>query len=299
VGEATVRKLAPLSRIAIVAAALAGAAIAGALTLSHSPAVPAIAPSAPIAVSAGFDSTTPEFGDRVTTQIVIELDRRVVRPSTLRFTDGLAPLTQLGAPLTSRLIRGDLELVKVTVPVACLSGPCVARSGVTPIALPPVRASVSRLDGGTERASGVWPSLRVRGRVTAADLAPAAPPFEADASPPPPTYGVSPGALATVLDVLAALCAVGAVALCAWQAAILVRRRPARRGDALERALRLARESERLPVPERRRALGLLARLLGRDELSPAASELAWSERTPEPAELETLVSAIEQRRQP
>jgi len=72
----------------------------------------------------------PEFGDRVTTQIVIELDRRVVRPSTLRFTDGLAPLTQLGAPLTSRLIRGELELVKITVPVACLSGPCVARSGV-------------------------------------------------------------------------------------------------------------------------------------------------------------------------
>ena len=298
-GESTFRKPPPLSRIAIVAAVLAGAAIAGVLALSHSSSGPAIAARAPIVVAAGFDSTTPQFGDRVTSQIVIELDRRVVQPRTLRFTYGLAPLTQLAAPLTSRLIRGDVELVAITVPVACLSGPCVTHSGVTTIALPPVRATVSGLDGRPEHASGAWPRLRVRSRVTAADLAAAQPPFEAYASPPPPTYRVSPGALATLLDVLAALCAAGAVALAAWQAAIRARRRPARRGDGLERALRLARESERLPVPQRRRALGLLARLLVRDELSSAASDLAWSERTPEPADLEALVSAIEQRRRP
>jgi hypothetical protein len=67
--------------------------------------------------------------------------------------------------------------------------------------------------------------------------------------------------------------------------------------DALERALRLAREAERLPVPHRRRALGLLARLLGRDHLSSAASDLAWSEHKPEPDELEALVSEIERGR--
>jgi hypothetical protein len=71
------------------------------------------------------------------------------------------------------------------------------------------------------------------------------------------------------------------------------RRRGAPEGP-LARAIRLARSAKALPGPERRRALELLARVLGRSELQREATELAWSEPTPEPAELELLVQAIE-----
>ena len=279
-----------------MAAVAAVAAVAGLLALSHTVRVPAIAPTAPITLRATFDPSSVEFGDRMTAEVVIEMDRADVRPATLRFTDGLAPLTQLGPTRTSRLVRGDLELLIASVPVACVTQPCVARSSVTTLAFPPVRASVSTRSGRLESISSRWPDLDVRGRVLASDLAPAQPPFAADTSPVAPAYRIAPATLATLLDALAVVCVLGAVALGAWQAVLFARRRPARRVGALERALRLAREAESLPPPARRRALELLARLLGRDELSSLASELAWSEPQPQPSDVEALVSEIEQR---
>jgi hypothetical protein len=64
----------------------------------------------------------------------------------------------------------------------------------------------------------------------------------------------------------------------------------------LARAVALAREAERRPTPDRRRALGLLARLLGaRDaQLAGAADDLAWSAPAPTPDALAELVSEVE-----
>jgi hypothetical protein len=296
--QGTVRNPArPLSRVAVAAALLALAAVAVVLVLSGSAGVPSIAPTAPLAVSATFDPATVEFGDRLQAQVVIALDRAAVRTQTLRFTYGLAPLTPLGPARTTRSSNGNLELVTVVAPVACLTDPCVARKGITTLTFPRVRATVVRTSGGVATVVTRWPTLAVRGRVSASDLASSSPTFAANTSPPPPSYSVSPGTLASVLEVLAVVCAVGAVALATWQAVVFMRRRPARRVDALERALRLAREAEGLPAPQRRRALGLLARLLGRDDLSSAASDLAWSEPQPDPDELEALVSEIERSR--
>ena len=77
---------------------------------------------------------------------------------------------------------------------------------------------------------------------------------------------------------------------------VLIRRRASQPGG-LERALRLAREAQQRPAPDRRRALALLGRALGRDRRSGVARALAWSEPVPEPQELEALVSEIEQGR--
>ena len=286
----------PLTSIAVIAVVVAAAAVAVVLLLGAGTSVPAIAPPATIAVRAQFDPATPEFGDRIDARIVIALNTRTVRPDTLHYSFGLAPLTQLGRARTSRVLSGDLELVTFEVPTTCVTAPCVAHSGVTTLALPAVRASVSSASGGTDSVATPWPALPIRGRVLASDLRRHSPRFEANASPPAPSYSVSPSTLSALLDVLAVVCAVGAVALLAWQAVVFVRRRPARRLDELERALSLAREAQTQPVPQRRRALGLLARLLGRDRLSSAASDLAWSEHKPEPDELEALVSEIEQR---
>jgi hypothetical protein len=141
-----------------------------------------------------------------------------------------------------------------------------------------------------------WPTLSVRGRVSASDLAASTPPFQADTAPPAATYRIAPGALATLLDVVAALCALVSIGLAGWQANLLMGRRRPQPG-ALERALRLTREAEGRPASDRRRALALLDRALGRDQRAGAARRLAWSEPVPEPHELEDLVSEIEQRR--
>jgi hypothetical protein len=70
--------------------------------------------------------------------------------------------------------------------------------------------------------------------------------------------------------------------------------------DELERALRLAREAELRPPPDRRRAAGLLARLLGERNaaLAGSASDLAWREPQPEPGALESLVGDVERGRE-
>jgi hypothetical protein len=276
--------------------ALAGAgAVVGLLVLGDSASAPAIAPTAPVEVAASFDPPVVQFGDRSLARVVVALDTNVVRSQTLRFTDDLAPLTQLGPASTSRSTQGSLELVTAVVPVSCLTAACVASSGVARVGLPLVQASALERGGRSVRVSAAWPTLSVRGRVSASDLAASSPPFEADTTPPAATYRIAPATLATLLDVLAALCALAAIGLAGWQVNLLLQRRRPQPG-ALERALRLTREAERRPAPDRRRALALLGRALGRDQHSGAARSLAWSEPVPEPHELEELVADIEQR---
>ena len=76
------------------------------------------------------------------------------------------------------------------------------------------------------------------------------------------------------------------------------RRRVAAPLTGLDRALALAREAEQRPPPDRRRALGLLARLLGpRDpDLADAADELAWSAPAPTSDALGELVTQVERK---
>ena len=283
------------ARIVVICGLAAAGAVAALLALGHSASAPAVAPTAPIEVAASFDPAAPQFGDRILARVVVALDTRRVQAQTLRLADDLEPLTQLGAAETSRLTQGSLELVTIVVPVSCLTAPCVARSGVAQVGLSRVHASVLALDGRIARASATWPALSVRGRVTASDLAAPTPPFEADTTPPASTYRIAPGTLGTLLNLLAVLCAVGAIALAGWEAHLRIERRR-RQPAALEQALRLTREAEHRPAPDRRRALALLGRALARDQRSGAVRRLAWSEPVPEPREIEELVSDIEQR---
>ena len=282
------------ARIAGTCGLAVAGAVAALLVLGHSASAPAVAPTTAVEVAASFDPPVTQFGDRILARVVVALDTRRVRPQTLRLTDDLAPLTQLGAAGTSRLTQGSLELVTVVLPVSCLTASCVARNGVAQVGLPLVHASVLTRDGRIARASAGWPTLSVRGRVTASDLAARTPPFEADTTPPASTYRIAPGTLGTLLNLLAVLCAVGAITFAGWEAHRRIARRR-RQPTALERALRLTREAKRRPAPDRRRALALLGRALARDQRSGAVRGLAWSEPVPEPHELEELVTDIEQ----
>jgi hypothetical protein len=283
-------------RVVAVGVVVAGAAVAGVLLLGRTVTASAPAPVAPLVVRLALEPAQAEFGDPVTAHVVVLLDRRDVRPSTLKLSDAIAPLTVLGAPRTTTATRGGLTIVSVEVPGACLTLPCVARSGDTKVALPRVVATVSTRDGRTLRAVKVWQPLRIRAGVTAADLAAARPPFRGTTRAPAPSYRIAPSALAGLLDALAVVLVLGGVALGVYEAVRLTRRRAAASGGELERAIRLARQSETRPAPDRRRALALLARLLGGREgqLAGAASELAWSRPNPEDAPLRELVGEIE-----
>ncbi len=281
-----------IRRTAAIAALAGAGAIAGLLALSHAASGTITPPPAPLVARASFDPSTPAFGDRISATITIEIDRRRARAQTLRLRYQLAPLQAIGPPRTIREVRGDVELMTIAVPVACISDACLAARGVAQLRLAPAQASIATA-AGVRKVSAAWPPLAVRDRVRTADVNAAPPPLEADAAPLPPTYRVSPATLASVLDVVAALLGVSAVGLAAWELELRVRRRRAPKGP-LARAIRLARSAQGLPGPERRRALELLARALGRGELQSEATRLAWSEPTPEPAELELLVAAIE-----
>jgi hypothetical protein len=255
------------------------------------------ASAAPLVVRATFDTSTVEFGAAIGTHVVVLLDGTRVRLGSLRIVADAVPLSPLSAAQTTRVVRGDTITVAVARTYSCFSSACVALNGDATPALPRVTATAVTQDGKTVRAAASWPTLHVRGRVSKADLARSRPPFLADTKPGSPSYRVKPSTLAWLLDGLAIALAFAAAALGAHTAVGLVRRRRVEpTADELERALRLAREAEARPVPDRRRALGLLARLLGsRDgRLSGAASELAWAETEPEGAALATLVADVE-----
>jgi hypothetical protein len=274
-------------------AALAGAgALAGLLALSHGATGTIAAPSTALVARANFDPPTAAFGDRINATITIEIDRRRARAQTLRVSYDLAPLQPIGPKRTTRVTRGAVELMTIAVPVACISDACLAARGVAQLRLAPAKVSIAT-GAGVRSVSAAWAPLAVHDRVRAADVNATPPPVQADASPLPPTYRASPATLATILDIVAALLGASAVALAAWELELLARRRRAPEVP-LARAIRLARSAQALPGPERRRALELLARTLGRSELRSRATRLAWSQPTPEPAELEILVAAIE-----
>jgi hypothetical protein len=255
------------------------------------------ASAAPFVVRASFDASTVEFGAAIGTHVVVLLDGTRVQPDSLRIVAGAVPLSPLSAAQTTRIVQGDTITVAVARTYSCFSSACVASNGDATPALPTVTATVVARDGKTLRAVASWPTLHVRGRVNRADLGRSSPPFLADTTPGSPSYRVTPSTLAWLLDAVAIALALAAAALGAHTALRLMRRRRVEpTTDELERALRLAREAEGRPVSDRRRALGLLARLLGsRDRrLSGAASELAWAKPEPEGAALVTLVADVE-----
>jgi hypothetical protein len=280
-----------MTRAAVVAG-VAVVAVVAVLLLAHSGSAPGGAPTAPLAVHVTFAPPLVQFGDPTTMRIDIELDRGAVQSKTLHVTSDITPLTAFSAARTSRTVSGRLETVSIVQRVACLSDRCLAKT----VALHPVRASATTRSGAVSTASS--PSLlRLGSRVTPADLAAATPHFAADTAPPAPSYRIAPSTAAWALDVIAALGAAAAACLVALQV-LAVGRRSRREGatDELARAVRLVREAETRPVPDRRRALALLARVLrNRDAgLGPAASDLAWSEPPPDPQSIDALVGDVE-----
>lgn len=248
------------------------------------------AAAAPLTVRTSFDDTTVQFGDVVHAHVAV-LAAEGVSAGSVRVTEDLAPLT----PVSPLRVARHGDVVEVTRSFLCLGSACVSDRGDATPKLAPVQV-MARIGDRSVHVVRPWPVLHVRGRVTSADLAGASPPFRASLVPPAASYTVAPSTLAWLLDALAIVLAVGALALVALHVRRRSSRRRAPRADELARAVRLAREAETRPAPDRRRAVGLLARVLrSRDaRLAAAARDLAWARPQPERDELEALVGDVE-----
>jgi len=252
-------------------------------------AAPAAA-AAPLTVRTTFDDATIEFGDVVRAHVA------VVGADSVSATLDLAPFTPVSPLQTTR--HGNV--VELTRSFVCLTAACVSDRGDATPKLAPVRIE-ARVGGRPVRVTKPWPQLHVRGRVTTADLSSSSPPFQASLEPPPPSYRVAPRTLAWLLDGAAIVLGLAALAFVVAQLRRRVAHRSAPTADELALALRLAREAEARPAPDRRRAVGLLARVLrARDApLAVAARDLAWARPQPEPDALEALVGDVEREAQP
>jgi hypothetical protein len=267
----------------IAAVALAAAALSG---------------GGQLASSSSLEPPAPRFGDHVaaTATVVVGDD---VDAASLRAVGGFGPLEIVSGPDVDRREQDGRAEVAFRWVLVCLSEDCVPGEGVRRIALPPLRVTGETTNGSPVATVVRWPRLSVVGRVTPAEAGAASPPLRRETTLPSPTYRASPGAVAATLDVLAAVLLAAAAAL-GVRGLVRRRRRQAEerlaRLTPLERALLYARESERRPPDDRRRALGLLGRVLGGSgsPLGGAASRLAWSPPEPSVAEVETVVDDVE-----
>jgi hypothetical protein len=271
----------------VAAAALAAAAV---VAIAHSGGSGGHGAIPPPRVDPSLDHTAVDFGDPVTATVTVTAPA----DAAIDVAQDLAPLTQLGRTRVTRVTRGGTQTVTYAARGSCIDDRCLATSGVKRVALRPATVTI-----GGRKTTAAWPILTVQRRVAPADAARTRPPLRSDTTPRPVTYRVSPDRLAVALEIVAALLAAAGVLLAGLTAAAIYRRRQtAEPLTGLERALALARDAERRPAPDRRRALELLARLLDpRDSgLADEAEQLAWSEPAPTPVALADLVTEVEEK---
>lgn len=249
-----------------------------------------------LTITTAFEPATALFGDRLVARVVVQADRDALDTDRLRIIADVAPLSPLGPALVSSRMLAHRLVVTYEVATVCIVEACLATPDTRSVRPPPARVDAPRRRGGLAQAHAVWPVLRLGGRVKTADLARSRPPFRSDVSAPAATYRVAPETLALLLDVAAGLLASAGIGAAAWRSLALVRRRRALdTRTELERALAAVRSAQSAPPEQRRRAVGLLARLLCERGLRIAAdaADLAWSEPKPTPAELAGLADRV------
>jgi hypothetical protein len=213
------------------------------------------------------------FGDAFTYVVEVRAaaDARIDAP--------IALFTSVDEP---RLATSE-GVLRLTQRLACLNEGCLgpAPSRRVRLAAPRVHASGTTTVGSSR-------TILVRGRVTPAEVAAGLSAFRRNTALPTSDRA---GAAARILALAAGALAFLAVGL----VGALLRSRP-RRGtvDALERAIRLLRQSAGRDAPDRRRAADLLARV-ARDRraehVSEDATTVAWSRREPASADAEALAT--------
>jgi hypothetical protein len=244
-------------------------------------------------------SVTPRatsFGDSITARVDVVVDRRRVDPRSVRINPSFGSWTQAGAPRASSGAVGSLFIHSWRFTLTCLDVVCLPGKEPLVVQLPQMPVTARSVDGSTLIVRAGWPAFSVAGRTSPAKGS--ATPFEQETTLPAATYRLSPTLLALALDIVAGLLVAFA---CSLVAVAIVRRQEGRgrtvdKRSPLVRALAFVREAQGRRADDRRRAVGLLARTLGRDEdrLAGVASRVAWSAEEPSPDKLEELARTVE-----
>jgi hypothetical protein len=231
----------------------------------------------PLRVTASIEPTSVRYGDQVTATVEVNA-QGTIDPSDVRVSPSFIPYVATSGPTVRRLGQGA---VSYTYTLLCVTEGCLPTRGQRLLRLEPVIVTVGE-GRSTLRASGAWPTIRIVSRLTRADVSGPVR-FRSAAAPPSPLYRVTPGALAVVLGLGAAICALTGIAILARELARLWRRPGVTHLSRLDLAIAYLRDSTRRSGADRRRALSLLAETT--DELEPdlaeTAAEAAWSRPSP------------------
>jgi DNA-binding transcriptional regulator YdaS (Cro superfamily) len=221
---------------------------------------------------------------------------RTTAPGVVRFGDTFTYVVEVRAPADARIAAPTAPFTPVDEPqletsggalrltqrLACLSEACIGQG-----ASRRVRLAAARVTAAGSATVGRSRSIVVRGRVTPAEVAAGLSAFHRNTALPPRGDA---GTATSVLALVAALLAVVALILAVY----LLRPRRHSGVDALERALRLLRQSATREPPDRRRAADLLARVArdrDAERVSADATNVAWSRRDPATADAEELAT--------
>jgi hypothetical protein len=259
------------------------AAVCAALVLAPA------ADAAPLVVRTSLDPGTVLFGAPATASVTVVADPALVDPDTIRIEADVAPFRRIDAS-----VARDGRLVVQRSRIACVSDLCRPGDGLRPVRLPPAQVTASG-PGGRVAVSADWPPLLVAPRVPA-DAAVGEPEWRVDTRPPALTTRIAPGTLSVVLWLVAAALALGAAALVAREVQRARTTARAARTSELAAALAAVRASAQAPEQERRRAVGVLAKVLERVDGDHAgtAETLAWSEPPPQPERVLALADEVE-----
>jgi hypothetical protein len=244
------------------------------------------------------------FGDSLTAQIDVLLDRDFVKPESVRVQENFGPFRVRGKLRREREDLGNTTHLRFTYDLDCINGEqCLPKQDGKTFELPEARVSYVVTEIGDRTTTRVrLPLLTGTSRLLGANLD--EPAFRADPRQvPAPTFRVSPTLLAA-----GALGLAGALVLAALFLLVPLvpigfvqrwreRRRLARRTD-LERALAHLRATSPDESEEVRPALERLASELGRvenDDLAVQTRRLAWSEPPPVDDEIGDISDDIEQ----
>jgi hypothetical protein len=244
------------------------------------------------------------FGDTLTAQVDVLLDRSFVRPESVRVEQNFRPFRVRGRVQREREDLGNTTHLTYRYRLECLRAePCLPQDDGRVFELPEVRVSYVVTEIGDRTTTRVeLAPLTGTSRLAGASLD--NPAFRADPREvPDPTYRVSPTALAAGALGVAGLLVLAALGLLVplvpigfvqrWRAA-----RQARRRTDLERALaHLRATAPSGESDEVRPALERLASELGRvesDDLAVHTRQLAWSEPAPVEDEIGDLSTDVD-----
>jgi hypothetical protein len=252
-----------------------------------------------VVASTSVSPRLPAFGDRVTAELRVKVDRRQADPSSVRVTARFAPYRPLGRPARSKSGSGETTVLRYRYVLDCLERACLPRGKL--FLFPRARVTY----GGGEVAAA-WPEFLVVARTQPADLRQ---PQMRDGLRPLPriSYRTSPAGLELAFGggaVLLVLLAAGLVAHSRPRPAPAAVQETNGALSPLEAALALVRQAASAGDPVmQRKALERLASELRRARLlrlARSARRLAWSERKPQTATTgafaDEVVRAVEAR---